>query len=209
LEGGDASVAGTAAYSTLGHFEDPVLSTMLRWSDAQIAATLFHELAHQVLYVPNDSAFNEAFASVVEEEGARRWLTQRNDAAALNAWRASRARSAAFSALLLNARERLAELYKNATPEDRKSLDLYYRKQQEFGRLKFDYTQLKASWNGYAGYDEWFNRALGNADLISAATYDSCVPGLQKLLASLDGELPKFYAATRELDAAGRKSICQ
>jgi predicted aminopeptidase len=205
LAGGDATVGGTAAYSTLGHFDDPVLSTMLRWSDAQIAATLFHELSHQVLYVPNDSAFNEAFASVVEEEGARRWLTLRNDVAALTAWRTSRSRSAAFSALLLGTRERLAALYKNAAP----TTDLYYRKQQEFGRLKFEYAQLKASWNGYAGYDAWFNRALNNADLVSAATYQSCVPGLEKLLASVNGELPKFYAAAKALDAEGRRRICQ
>src|SRR5262245_45051520 len=87
LRGDDASVGGSAAYSTLGHFNDPVVSSMLRWSDAQIAATLFHELAHQVYYVQNESAFNEAFASVVEEEGAKRWLEKRNDAASLNAWR--------------------------------------------------------------------------------------------------------------------------
>jgi predicted aminopeptidase len=208
-KGGDATVSGTAAYSTLGHFDDPVLSTMLRWSDAQIAATLFHELAHQVLYVPNESAFNEAFASVVEEDGARRWLTQRNDVAALTAWRAARGRSEEFSELLLRTRERLAALYKNATPDERKSLDLYYRKQREFGRLKFDYAQLKASWNGYTGYDAWFDRALGNADLVSAATYQSCVPGLEKLLASQNGELPKFYAAAKELDAVGRKKMCE
>jgi len=202
--GGDATVAGTAAYSTLGHFDDPVLSTMLRWSDAQIAATLFHELAHQVLYVPNESGFNEAFASVVEEEGATRWLEQRNDAAALTAWRTARNRSLAFSELLLSTRERLSALYKNAAATQ----ELYYRKQQEFGRLKSDYWQLKASWNGYAGYDAWFNRALNNADLVSAATYQSCVPGLEQLLASVQRDLPAFYAAAKKLDAAARGKLC-
>jgi predicted aminopeptidase len=204
LSGGDASVSGAAAYSTLGHFDDPVLSSMLRWSDAQIAATLFHELAHQVLYVPNDSSFNEAFASVVEEEGAKRWLEGRNDQAALRAWRLARDRSLAFSALLLRTRDRLAALYRNAAPTS----DLYYRKQQEFGRLKFEYWQLKSQWNGYAGYDAWFDRALGNADLISVATYQSCVPGLQGLLTSANGDLQRFYEVAKKLDAAGRKKVC-
>ena len=76
LRGDDAAVGGVAAYSTLGHFKDPVLNTMLGWSDAQLAATLFHELAHQVVYVPGDSEFNEAFATVVEEAGLERWLAR-------------------------------------------------------------------------------------------------------------------------------------
>ena len=79
--GYDAAVGGVAAYSTLGQFKDPVLNTMLGWSDAQLAATLFHELAHQVVYVPGDSEFNEAFATVVEEAGLERWLAARSAAA--------------------------------------------------------------------------------------------------------------------------------
>jgi predicted aminopeptidase len=88
-------------------------------------------------------------------------------------------------------------------------MELYFRKQQEFGQLKFAYSQLKESWHGYAGYDAWFNRALNNADLVSAATYQSCVPGLENLLASVNGELPAFYDAAKKLDAAARKRICQ
>src|SRR6185295_11481548 len=57
FRGNDVEVGGVAAYSTLGHFRDPLLNTMMSWSDAQIAATLFHELAHQLVYVPGDSAF--------------------------------------------------------------------------------------------------------------------------------------------------------
>jgi predicted aminopeptidase len=204
LRDDDATVSGAAAYSTLGHFNDPVLSTMLRWSDAQIAATLFHELAHQVYYVPNESSFNEAFASVVEEAGAKRWLEMRRDGAALTAWRTARARGVAFTELLLHARERLGALYKNAAPTS----ELYYQKQLEFGRLKFDYWQLKASWNGYTGYDWWFDRALNNADLVPAATYQACVPGLEKLLASVNDDLPKFYAAVKQLDATARRKMC-
>ena len=207
LNGSDASVAGTAAYSTLGHFNDPVLSSMLRWSDAQIAATLFHELAHQVLYVPNESSFNEAFASVVEEEGARRWLNRR-DANAINAWLLARARGVEFTQLLLDARERLRGLYKNAPAESRLNGELHYQKQIAFGRLKFDYGQLKQRWNGYAGYDAWFNRTLSNADLISAATYQDCVPGLERLLDSVDRDLPRFYEAASKLNAAARTEVC-
>ena len=74
MRGNDAMVGGVAAYSTLGHFKDPVLNTMMGWSDAQLAGTLFHELAHQVVYIPGDSEFNEAFATAVEEVGLERPL---------------------------------------------------------------------------------------------------------------------------------------
>jgi predicted aminopeptidase len=204
-KGGDAAVSGAAAYSTLGHFNDPVLSSMLRWSDTQIGATLFHELAHQVYYVPNESEFNEAFASVVEEAGAKRWLEKRGDSTSFAAWEIARLRGNAFTDLLLATRERLRALYATEPP----SLGLYIRKQQEFGRLKFDYWQLKASWNGYSGYDDWFNRTLGNADLIAAATYESCVPGLENLLAKVGGDLPKFYEAVKQLDKEARHTLCK
>ena len=203
MRGDDATVAGSAAYSTLGHFDDPVLSTMLRWSDAQIAATLFHELAHQVLYVPNESAFDEAFAMVVEAEGTRRWLEHR-DPAALAKWRLARLRSEAFTDLLLAERERLRALYAQGTP----GMTLYLAKQREFGRLKYDYELLKRRWGGYSGYDTWFDRALNNADLVSAATYRSCVPGLESLLHSVGDDLPSFYDAAKKLDADGRQKVC-
>jgi len=204
LSGKDATVAGVAAYSTLGHFEDPLLSSMLKWSDTQIVATLFHELTHQVLYVPGESAFNESFASVVEEAGIARWLAQRGSDGAVDRWRASRVRSKQFTQLLLTTRERLQNLYASGVSE----AELAIRKPQEFGRMKYEYWQLKAQWNGYAGYDAWFERAISNADLVSAATYDGCVQGLQRVLAETGNELPKFYEAVKKLNPRERKELC-
>jgi predicted aminopeptidase len=127
--GDDVAVGGVAAYSTLGHFKDPVLNTMLGWSDAQLAATLFHELAHQVVYVPGDSQFNESFATVVEEAGLERWLTARQRMQDLAVWQEQRERQSQFIALLLKVRDELRELYQSAVPDDVKR----NRKQYEFG----------------------------------------------------------------------------
>lgn len=201
LRGDDAAVGGVAAYSTLGHFKDPVLSTMMVWSDAQLAATLFHELAHQLLYVPGDSEFNEAFATIVEETGLERWLASRDRATELVAWRTQRERHSRFIDLLLRTRQRLSALYGSGLPPEQ----MRDRKQYEFGRLKLDYAQLKRDWNGYSGYDPWFNRTLNNAHLVSAATYYGCVPGLRRLLESVSGDLPRFYAAARELAEEDKK----
>jgi predicted aminopeptidase len=195
LNGNDTAVGGVAAYSTLGHFKDPVLSTMLGWSDAQLAATLFHELAHQVVYVPGDSEFNEAFATVVEETGIERWLAAQDRPQDLAAWRVQRKRGAEFIALLLRTREQLKELYASGLPVDRMR-DL---KQYRFGQMKLEYEALKRRWEGYPGYDAWFGRTLNNAHLVSAATYYGCLPALQRRLAEVGGDLPRFYEVAREL----------
>jgi predicted aminopeptidase len=194
MRGDDATVGGVAAYSTLGHFADPVLNTMLDWNDAQLAGTLFHELAHQLVYVAGDSEFNEAFATAVEEVGLERWLSSRGRLQELDLWRLQRERSTQFVQVLLAARDRLQTLYASKLPE----AEMRARKHEEFGRLKFEYTKLKARWKGYAGYDAWFNRALGNAHLVSAATYHGCIPGFRRLLSAADGDLPTFYALVRE-----------
>ncbi len=203
LRGDDTAVGGVAAYSTLGHFKDPVLNTMLGWSDVQLASTLFHELAHQVVYVPGDSVFNEACATVVEEAGLQRWLASRGRLTDLDAWNEQRERNAQFVALLLQTRERLEALYQSDLPDDQKR----DRKQYEFGVLKLEYAQLKAKqWNGYRGYDAWFSRTLNNANLVSASTYYGCVPGLRRVLQSVDGNLPLFYDKARELAKETREA---
>jgi predicted aminopeptidase len=193
--GDDVAVGGVAAYSTLGHFKDPVLNTMLGWSDAQLAATLFHELAHQVVYVPGDSQFNESFATVVEEAGLERWLTARQRMQDLAVWQEQRERQSQFIALLLKVRDELRELYQSAVPDDVKR----NRKQYEFGELKLEYSQLRQQWHGYGGYDRWFDRTLSNAHLVSASTYYGCVPGLRRVLSEAGGDLPRFYGAVKQL----------
>lgn len=208
FRGYDTAVGGVAAYSTLGHFEDPVLNTMMNWTDAQLAATLFHELAHQVAYAPGDSEFNESFATLVEEVGVERWLSERERPQELRAWREQRERNTQFIDLLLGARERLGELYESVLSEAEKRA----HKQYEFGKLKLAYAQLKRDWNGYSGYDRWFERTLNNAHLVSAATYYGCMPGLRRVLASMDGDLAEFYGAAqrlaRESAEERRKSVC-
>jgi predicted aminopeptidase len=205
--GDDVTVGGVATYSTLGRLPDPLFSTMLDWGEARLVGTIFHELAHERLYVPGDSAFNEAFASVVERAGVRRWLEQRDRSAELAAWEAARAREADFARLLRTARERLARLYASGVPPSTLALD----KQREFGRLKFEYTQLRARWGGYAGYDAWFARTLNNALLAAVATYQDCVPGLERELAAA-GSLAAFYARAAELaqlpPAERRAAVC-
>jgi predicted aminopeptidase len=83
-KGYDVFVGPAIAYSTLGHLRDPVLNTMFGYGDSELAAFIFHELAHQAVYAPDDSDFNEAFATVVETEGLERWLAHEDRSADLD-----------------------------------------------------------------------------------------------------------------------------
>ncbi len=192
--GDDAVVEGVGAYSTLGHLADPLMSTMIGWRETRLVGTIFHELAHQRLYVAGDSGFNEAFAGVVEDAGVRRWLESRGTAREIAAYESSRRRHAEFLALLRDTATSLERLYSGTLP----AADKRVEKNRVFGRLKFTYEGLRQEWGGYRGYDGWFGRPLDNANLASVATYRDCVPGLERELA-LAGSLPAFYARASAL----------
>lgn len=194
-QGYDTWVGGAAAYSTLGRFEDPLLSTMLYRDDARLAGLLFHELAHQRLYVKDDSAFNEAFATAVEEEGVRRWLGQAGRDAELAAWELFGERVRAFEFLLARTRAQLQEVYAAELAED----DMRAAKAEAFEQLRREYAVLKASWDGWEGYDRWFEGPLNNARLIPSATYRGQVPAFRILLREAGGDLEAFYAACAAL----------
>jgi predicted aminopeptidase len=192
--GDDVAVEGVAAYSTLGHLADPLLSTMISWRETRLVGTIFHELAHELLYVEGDSGFNEAFAGVVEDAGVRRWLEARGETRQFEAYLASRRRHEQFLALVHDASASLERLYAGTQPPAAMRVE----KNRVFGRLKYAYGELKQQWGGYRGYDDWFARPLDNASLASVATYRDCVPGLERELAAA-GSMPGFYARAREL----------
>src|SRR3954465_2418144 len=111
-EGYDVYVGGVVAYSTLGWFNDPLLSTFIRYPEAQLARLVFHELAHQVVYAHDDTAFNESFAVAVEEEGVKRWLQAEGRVAELEDFHASQARRQKFAADVKDTITNLAAVYK-------------------------------------------------------------------------------------------------
>lgn len=191
----DVEVSGVAAYSTLGHFDDPVLSTMLGWSDVELASIIFHELTHQVIYLPNDADFDEALAVTVEEEGVRRWLIAQGRKGDLERYELEQRRYREVVDLLESTRTRLRVLYAEpVAPAEKRA-----RKQAAFAQLRADYATLRQGWEGKAPFDEWFEGTINNASLASVATYFRCVPGFQRELAAVHGDLPAFFRRVREL----------
>lgn len=199
-QGMDVQVAGVPAYSTLGWFDDPIPSTIIRFREAYIARLIFHELAHQVVYVKNDSTFNESFATAVELEGMRRWFAARrdqgHDAAEQARYEAAASRKRDFVALLRTTREKLAKIYSGPGGDEEKRAG----KVAVFEKLKSEYTEMKAGpWQGYAGYDRWFARPLGNAHLAAVGAYHDLVPAFSQLIREKDHQMDAFYEAVREL----------
>ncbi len=177
--GNDVIVYGVPAYSTLGWFDDPLLSTFIGLPDAELARLVFHELAHQVVYVKDDSTFNESFAVAVEREGVRRWL-------AANGRTAEQSRSREqFAMLVASTRAKLEVLYRSRlAPEAMRE-----RKRAELENLR----PLLARLSGFEGQEP------NNALLASYATYTDLVPMFERMLAESKGDLPGFYARVKQL----------
>jgi len=204
-QGLDVYSGGVDAYSTLGWFDDPLTSAVLRRPDHRLVALLFHEIAHQRLYLPGDTMFNESFATFVEQEGLRRWL-ERHPQGGLGEQIARETRmQEAFVALVTTHRDALKTLYAQALTTQEKRAG----KQAVQDAMRADYAQFRETW-GYNGYDRWFAGPLNNAQLATVASYNALVPFFEAMLSDADGDLARFYLeveAIMKLPAAERDRL--
>jgi predicted aminopeptidase len=191
--GFDVIVAPAAAYSTLGRLNDPVTSPMLGYRVERLAGLLFHELAHQRVYVPGDTAFNEAYATFVARAGVVAWLRTRGDAERLEQWLAEQRRERAFTRLLLDARRRLADLYASDRPES----EMRAQKKKAFDRLRSDIEEFAMLHDG--GFEAWTDAKLDNARLALVASYEAGTDAFADLLAEYDGDFERFHQAVQRL----------
>jgi predicted aminopeptidase len=195
-KGWDVNVDGIETYSTLGWFKDPILNTFIDEPDTYLAEIIFHELAHQRLFVPGDTDFNEAFATAVAAEGVRRWFLAASTPLAYDHYRARHERDHQFVDLVKAARGQLQTLYDNPNLPDAAKLS---RKQDIIAQLRARHAELKASWGGKSPYDEWFDEPINNAKLNTVSTYYELVPAFDALLHGSGDDLEKFYQAVARL----------
>ena len=196
-QGWDVTVAGVHAYSTLGWFDDPLLSSMVELPEHLLAGIVFHELAHQRLYVSGDTEFNESFAVVVERAGVRRWIEASGRTALGERYRIAAERRAAFLDLTRGTRRNLESVYASS----RTDAQMREAKTLLFERLRSRYAALRATWASGPTYDFWFERGVNNAAIALLSTYDRWVPALEALLARSGGDLRAFYRAGDALAA--------
>lgn len=191
----DVRVTGVPAYSTLGWFSDPVLSTFIEYPEAELARLIFHELAHQVVYATGDSQFNESFATAVEEMGVMRWIEAAGDHNLREQYDAYRRRKEEFLALLALYSRQLEENFSRPASD----MEKRERKAEIFADLAQHYRQIKEErWGGYAGYDRWFGERTTNAHFALIATYHDLVPAFRTLMKN-ERNLPAFYRTVAKL----------
>ncbi len=192
-QGYDVFIGGVSAYSTLGWLDDPILSSTLKWEKARIAEIIFHELAHEQLYVKDDTTFNESFAMTVATAGLQLWIPlQRGD---LSKVEIERAREEQFVALVLRFRTELENVYASAISDP----DKRTAKKDVLARLDAEYKLLKASWDDDSSYDDWMGSDLNNAKIASVSTYHDHVAAFISILKQHEYNFSTFYAAVHRL----------
>ena len=201
-QGLEVGVYGVPAYSTLGWMNwaggDPLLNTFIHYPEGELARIIFHELAHQVLYVQGDTMFNESFATAVEQLGSSRWLAAFGSVAARRDYAAFDARRRQFRALALATRDQLRLIYELPAPTASDRQTRVAMKQAALQSFRDQYARLKQDWGGYAGYDPWVANA-NNASFGAQAAYDELVPVFEALFARSGGNWRAFYDAVRRL----------
>lgn len=196
--GYDIAVGGVAAYSTLGFFSDPILNTMMRWDDTDLVALLFHELSHQLVYVKGDTAFNESFATAVEEIGVQRWLESRQEQELMDDYLAGRELQQALLDLITAARADLEKIYASEAGVEQKRVE-----KRERLRVLSSAITLRLQQDGKSG-SGWFSGELNNARLISTTLYEGWLPSFRALYARCEQRLECLYEEAERMAGMDR-----
>lgn len=199
-KGYDVYVGGIRAYSTLGWFNDPILNTFIGYSEMDLARLIFHELAHQVVYVPGDTVFNESFATAVEHEGVGRWFESNGSTSQRAASNTKQEMESVFTQLVLTHRERLQALFASDKSDDEKRA----AKARIYEDLHAAFSQLKAVRAEFGSYDRWFRQQPNNARLATVSIYTQLLPAFQALLAQQNGDMSRFFEVVKEISKLPR-----
>lgn len=186
----DVTLAAAPAYSTLGKFKDPLLSTMFTGSDIRTAAFVFHELAHQRLYVRGNGQFNEGYASFMEAIGVQIWLESTGRQAELQQWQRLQTARKEFNSLIGETRKDLAELYRS----DSSDADKRTMKADILRGLVQSYAQLREQkWDDKNYFSGWFAEPLNNASLALYNTYEGGQCAFRNLLGRAEDKMQEFH----------------
>lgn len=192
-DGFEVYIAGIDAYSTLGWFNDPLLSTVINRSDESLAELIFHELAHQKIYIKNDAVFNESFATAIAQEGVKRWLEQTKKSSTKMG--DEQRKEEELTMLIINLQRKIERLYDSEkTLEEKKIL-----KKKYFERLQTDYETVKDSWKTESPYDDYMYEPWNNPKLMAFGAYHRLVPQFKQLIEKYEGDLSKVYLAVEQV----------
>jgi predicted aminopeptidase len=193
-QGDDVLIGGVPLYSTLGRIADPLLNTVTGYQELDLAALIFHELAHQVAYLPGDSSYNEAFATAVEEAGVARYAAQQTDPAVLQRWQQRRKLRIEITRNITATRADLTELYTRPLAGN----EMRAAKAQRLAQLVAEIRNMEQREGRPSGFGSWIDAGLNNAHLASVATYYDQVPRFETWLnGHCGGYLPCLYVQVK------------
>ncbi|MDH3389116.1 MAG: aminopeptidase [Gammaproteobacteria bacterium] len=202
-DGLEVYVGQVPAYSTLGWFDDPVLSSFVYWPDYRLAGLIFHELTHQQIYIDDDTTFNESLASAVQRVGTELWLQSRErveELGRLSRWLAYRGE---VVALIEATREQLAGIYQRDIADHRKRA----LKTAAFAAAREAHTLVAEKHGITGGFTAWFADELNNAKISSVTAYNDAVPAFVNMIRAHDLDFAAFFdyaAAVGKLDKQQR-----
>lgn len=199
--GEDVYLAASPAYSSLGWFDDPVVNTMLQWREADLVGLLFHELAHQKVYLRHDTEFNESLANFVEREGLKRFYAQRGEQDEWRRHEASQALRDEFRSMVMRYREALAAGYRAAQSDYEKALI----KGGSITAMREEFGRRRDADDHWAVYAHWFAKPINNAQLASLSTYNRLIPDFDRLLQASGGSFERFWERLRPLEQMSRQ----
>lgn len=198
-EGYDTYIRPTAAFSTLGWFNDPVLSTALRADEVEVVATVIHELSHRHLFVPGHVGFNESFATFAGRVGAARFFCVREGSGpdsvkcrrALARWRDFQRFSVYLDALV----EEVERIYEDNSLDFDKKVEL---RNTVFATALERFDRDVAPSFEVLTFSGFRNTPLNNATLLSSIRYYNKLPAFDAFLALHGGN---FIATLDDLKA--------
>jgi len=199
-QGFDTHIGYVPAYSTLGWFDDPVLSSFIDWPDYRLAGLLFHELTHQRVYIDDDTQFNESLAVAVQLAGTELWLksvqkdTQMDE---FERWIEYRRR---VVALIGQTREKLSQLYVSEADDAAKR----EKKQAIFATSREAYSVIAENLSYKGGFKNWFAGELNNAKIGSVSAYNTHARAFLTMIEALDYNFSAFFDMAQEIGAMDR-----
>jgi len=188
-QGQDVYVAGVPAYSTLGWFDDPLLSSMIDRGELVTAAYIFHELAHQQFYLKGDGAFNEAFATAVEEIGVLLWLNSQGRSEEIERYENFLQQKTIFFDFVKSSRDEFDSLYQQEFDEDKMQAE----KEILIAEMRRKFSNLSATNEYIARYSRWMSGPLNNAQLGAISLYREWVPAFRRIFELCEKNFEKFY----------------
>jgi predicted aminopeptidase len=205
-EGLDVYVGAVSAYSTLGWFDDPVLSSFVDWPEYRLAGLLFHELTHQRIYIDDDTTFNESLASAVQQRGTELWLNssgRHGDLAEFSRWLAYRRD---VIALIVSTREQLAKVY----ADDQQDAAKREQKALVFEQARGEHDRIAERHDINSGFRRWFAAELNNAKIGSVSAYNSRLNAFIHMLDANDDDFAAFFRYAERLGELPReqRDVC-